>query len=117
MSIIRYVNLKQFGIFERMKIKTLSTKYAKKLERDLTNLDVILHCKKYEKDGQAAKYAFNAKIQKPVIFATDASDWDLATAVHKVMGKLERGVQKKFKTEGQKQGKIHVKESKPKRKR
>jgi ribosome-associated translation inhibitor RaiA len=116
MATTRFVNLKQFGIFERMKIKTLSTKYTKKLERDLTNLEVILHCKKYEKTGQAAKYAFNAKIQRPVIFATDASDWDLATAVHKVMGKLERGVQKKFKTEGQKQGKVHVKQSK-KRKR
>jgi len=115
MATIRFVNLKQFGIFERMKVKTLSTKYAKRLERDLPNLDIVLHCKKYEKDGDAAKYAFNAKIQRPTVFAADASDWDLTTAVHKVMGKLERGVQKKFKTEGQIQGKIHVKESKPKK--
>ena len=102
MATIRFVNLKQFGIFERMKVKSLSTKHTKKLERDLPNLDVVLHCKRYEKDGESSKYSFHAKVQRPIVFATQSSDWDLATAVHKVMGKLERGVQKKFKTEGRK---------------
>jgi len=115
MGIIRYVDLKHFGIFDRMKIKSLSTKHAKRLERDVPNLDIVVHCKRYEKDGKASKYSFHAKLQRPIVFATQASDWDLATAVHMVMGKLERAVQRKFKTEGQRQGKVHVKLMKKRR--
>ena len=115
MANTRFVDIKQFGVFERMKIKNLTGKYMKKIERDAPNLSLVLHCKKYDKEGGRAKYAFNAKLERPLVFTSNASDWDLATTLHKVMGKLETGIQKKFRTEGQKQGKIRAKQTKAKR--
>lgn len=115
MAVVKFVNLKNFDAFEVARIKTLTIRYMEKLERDLPPLfSMVLRGKKYEKEGSRVKYDFHVRLERPIL-TSHAADWDLSRALHRVMQKLEREIQKKFKTEGQKQGKIHVKESRKRR--
>lgn len=106
MADIIYSNFKTFDSFELAKVKNIVEKHATKLERDLPDLQLTFYGKKYDRAGTRVKYSFHAKIHQPKYFIAKSTDWDLATATHKVMEKLVHEVQKKFKTEGKKESRI-----------
>ena len=110
MSTVRFIGIKQFDDFEQTTITTLCTRYMEKLERDLPKeFKLAFHCKLHKKQGKQ-KYSFHGRVNTPnFLFSSEASDWDLRRTVHKVMKKLERELQHKYKTEGQPQEKLRPK--------
>ncbi|MCD4760087.1 hypothetical protein K8R33_04325 [archaeon] len=88
--------LNQFDEKEIEKIKEIvSTNYIK-IKREITG-SLILHAKKHNKDGDRAMYSFHGKIQTPDnLINAEADDWLLATALHKVMNKLQASTKHKF---------------------
>ncbi len=111
MADVRFINLRTFDATEVSRIKTIVNPYAEKLQRDIRNCSVAFYGKKYDLAGQRAKYSFHARLEGPsYLLSAHAFDWDVTIAAHKVMKKLENEMKRRFKTEGQKQGKIHVKE-------
>ena len=118
MADIRYINLRDFDATEVSRIKTVVVPYLKKLERDIHRCSLAFYGKKYDKAGDRVKYSFHARLEGPsYLLSSHAFDWDITIAAHKTMKKLHTEVQRKFKTEGQKQGKIHVKEHRRQQKR
>ncbi|MBS3144036.1 hypothetical protein J4208_00470 [Candidatus Woesearchaeota archaeon] len=111
MADVRFINLRTFDATEVSKIKTIVNPYVEKLQRDIHNCAIAFYGKKYDKAGDRVKYSFHARLEGPsYLLSAQAFDWDVNIAAHKVMKKLESEMKRRFKTEGQKQGKIHVKE-------
>mgnify|MGYP001561776779 CR=1 FL=1 len=118
MADVRFINLRTFDATEVARIKTIVLPYAEKLQRDIHNCSVAFYGKKYDKAGERAKYSFHVRLEGPsYLLSAHAFDWDVKIATHKVMKKLENEIKHKFKTDGQKQGKIHVKERERQQKR
>ncbi|MBI1972753.1 hypothetical protein HYS50_01980 [Candidatus Woesearchaeota archaeon] len=118
MAEVRFINLRTFDATEVSRIKTIVMPYVEKLQRDIRNCNVAFYGKKYDKTGERAKYSFHARLEAPsYLLSAHAFDWDVVVATHKVMKKLENEVKRRFKTEGQKRGKIHVKERPQKKRR
>ncbi len=116
MADVRFINLRTFDATEVSRIKTIVLPYIDKLHRDIRNSSVAFYGKKYDKAGERCKYSFHARLEGPsYLLSAHAFDWDVTIATHKVMKKLESEVKRRFKTEGQKQGKIHVKERRQKK--
>jgi len=111
MSTVRFIGLNTFDSTDQSIIKTLCTRYMEKLERDLNpQFKLSFHCKRYRAQGKP-KHSFHARIQMhtKLIVHSQATDWDLRRTVHKVMQKLERELQHKYKTEGQPQERLRSK--------
>lgn len=118
MADVRFINLRTFDATEVSRIKTIVNPYLQKLQRDVRNCSIAFYGKKYDKAGDRVKYSFHARLEGPsYLLSAHSFDWDVNVATHKVMKKLESEVKRKFKTEGQKQGKIHVKERRRQQKR
>ena len=97
---IQILGLDEFDELEINKIQDLANKHYDRIKRDLPG-KLVLHGKKHNKEGKRCMFSFHAKIQVPnnLINVKD-SDWDLAKALHKTLGKVENQVQNKFKTKG-----------------
>ncbi len=109
MGEVQYIGLKDFTSEESSDIKKLSLRYLEKLEHHdfPSRVHLALRCKKYSREGKP-KYSFHGRLDCPSLLLTSqASDWDLHRTLHKVMQKLEREFQHRFKTEGQPQEKFH----------
>jgi len=95
---IRIINLDEFDIEEKQIFDRLTEEYGTKFERILEKGLIILHPKKYDKDGKRARYCINLRTDIPdLIFSAEAEEWDLAKALHKVFIKLENEVKKRLK--------------------
>ena len=102
MATFRFADIKDFEKEEEEQIKEISLRYMEKLERFLSN-DFVLkfHGKKYDKEGRKAKYSFHVRIEDPsIVLSSKAFDWELHTAVRKVMEKLLNEAEHKFKKQG-----------------
>ena len=96
---IQILGLKDFSEKEQNEVLELTQRYYEKIERNLPGL-LKIHAKKHDKAGERSKYSFHAKVQLPesLINVRD-DDWILATALHKVLKKVENQVKHKFKNE------------------
>ena len=84
---------------EKEKIRTIQLieEYYPKIERQLKNvISLNIHIKIYDKGGKK-KYSIQAKLKSSInAFESNASDWDFAKTIHKVMNKLQNEVEKRF---------------------
>tara|TARA_Y100000310_G_C20072125_1_gene529881 strand:- start:56 stop:448 length:393 start_codon:yes stop_codon:yes gene_type:complete len=112
MSKVNYVGVNSLSRTEGGILKKLVMKYLKQLDRSVPKANVRFHVKLYEIGGKL-KYSFHARLSvgKDVL-SSEAVDWDLRRAVHKVMKKLLTAVEHKLHKEGQKQQKFHPKKAK-----
>ena len=97
---IQILGLDNFDDKEKERIIGLVGSHYKKIKRNLPG-KLVLHAKKYEKDGDRCKYSFHAKVQIPNnLINVNGSDWDLAKALHMSLIKVENYTKTKFKTKG-----------------
>lgn len=95
---IKIINLEEFDVEEKQIFDRLTEEYGDKLSRDLNGGLIVLHPKKYDKDGKRARYCINLRAEMPdFMFSAEAEEWDLAKALHKAFIKLENEVKKRFK--------------------
>ena len=99
---ISYKGLKKLTFDEVSIIQTLSQKYYNKFLRDFENPKLIVDIKKYDKEGNKAKYAISLRLEIPTIISSKQADWDLRRALHESFENLENAIHHKYKTEGQK---------------
>ncbi len=112
MSVVTYSGLKKLDANDASQLKTLVEHYMEKIERVFPYFDLLFHTKVHKPEGRI-KYSFHGRIDAPsVVLTSEASDWDLARTVHKVMRKLENEARKKYKIGGQKQERFHPKKAK-----
>lgn len=96
---IQILGLKDFNEKEINEINEYTERHYEKIKRDLPGV-LKLHAKKHDKTGKRAMYSFHAKVQLPTnLINVKDSDWDLHTALNKVLRKVENQVKHKFKTE------------------
>lgn len=89
-KIIHAKGVKILNEKQKQLVNRLLNEYYKKIQRQLKNeTSFEVHVKNYEKEGKAKKFSINIKAVAPTrIFEANASDWDLARAVHKVLNKI-----------------------------
>ncbi len=106
---IQYIDINKLTLSERLRLKSLTTGYAEKLDRDLP-LDsvMVIQIKLHDIEGKRKKYSLHARIDSPslLLASSRASDWDLARTVHKSMKNIENRLQHKLKLKGHKGVKI-----------
>ena len=96
---IQILGLKDFNEKEKSEVLELTQRYYEKIENNLPGL-LKMHAKKHDKTGERCKYSFHVKIQAPEnLINVKGDDWILATALHKVLKKVESQVKHKFKNE------------------
>lgn len=97
---IQFIGLNGLEKKESDIIKGLAVEYYNRVLRDLPQALLVLQVKIYKEEGKQ-KFSMHARINHPsIVLAAQAADWDLRRTVHKVMKKIERELQHKYKTEG-----------------
>lgn len=113
---IRYIDLKVLGDDEVQNVQQLTLRYYEKLQRMFPRSSLELRFKRYRKTGKRAKYSVHCRVDAPSIIArANASYWDLALTMHKVLNKVHNELEHKYKLESQ--HKPFGKESKKKRRK
>lgn len=102
--IIRYIDLKKLDEIESSVLKSLVEEYAEKLDRKLPpSAILVVQIKKHDTEGSRNKYSFHVRVEAPdLLFTAEEDDWDLKTAIHRVMKNMENRFQHKFKIKGKK---------------
>ena len=97
---IKLVGLDDFDVLEKSIINDIANKSYNKVLRDVKNAVLVLHAKKYSKDGTRNKFSIHARVEsaETLVANSEASDWKLEKALHKTMEKIENGINHKFKT-------------------
>ncbi len=104
-DIIEFVGLSDLDETEKEILNTLSTEYYQKLKRTLKNVtSLVVHIKKYKKQGTKHKFSINVRAIAPTraFESTKAADWDLARTLHKAFKDLENQIKHKLHTDDQK---------------
>lgn len=97
---IQFIGLNSLEKKESDVVRGLAVEYYDRILRDLPQALLVLNTKIYDQEGKK-KFSLHARINAPgIVLVTEAADWDLRRTVHKVMKKMERELQHKFKTEG-----------------
>lgn len=108
MAIIRTTELIQFiGVDElenedKEMVNTLANEYYDKYKTFLQNqVNLIVHVKCHDKEGNRKKYSIHARIISPTVtFESDkATDWDLARTLHKTFKNLENEIRHRLHTD------------------
>ncbi len=76
----------------------LFAEYYPKIQRKIKNMQLLkVHIKEYKKEGKGKKYSINVSIIAPTrSIKANASDWDFARTVHKVLKKIESEIESMF---------------------
>ena len=103
-DIIEFVGLRDLDESEKEVLNTLSTEYYQKLKRTLKNVtSLVVHVKKYKKQGAKQKYSVNIKAIAPTraFESTKAADWDFPRTLHKAFKDLENQIKHKLHSDEQ----------------
>ncbi len=103
-DIIEFVGLKDLDDSEKEVLNTLSTEYYQKLKTALNNVtSLVVHIKKYKKEGTRHKYSIHIRLIAPTraFESTKAVDWDFARTLHKSFKNLENQIKHKLHSDEQ----------------
>jgi hypothetical protein len=104
-DIIEFVGLPDLDEDEKRILNTLSTEYYQKIKRTLKNVtSLVVHVKKYKKQGKKHKYSLHVRAIAPTraFESTKAADWDFARTLHKAFKDLENQIKHKLHSDDQK---------------
>jgi len=100
-EIIQYVGLDQLDEKEKAILNKLSSEYHGRIKRILNNnTSLVVHIKKFKKEGKANKeHKFNITVKtvaptRP--FRAAENDWNLNTAIRAAFEKLEKELEKAY---------------------
>lgn len=107
---IIYKDIKILNDKEKIRVLDLVKRNLDKVRRDIDGKFIFIF-KKYEKEGERAKYSVNCKVDSPnIILSAHATEWDIAKVMHMLFDNLEREIQHRFKIDAQPQEKFHPKQ-------
>lgn len=113
---IRFIDLKTLDDDELQVAQRLVSKYYQKLQQMFPKSSLEIKFKKYRRTGKRSKYSVHCRVDAPSVIArANASYWDLALTMHKVLNKTHNELEHKYKLESQ--HKPFGKESRMKRQR
>lgn len=96
---IQFTGIRKLSDSEVIEIRTLSKRYLEKLTRNYKNPTLKVHIKKEDQGGSSdkrARYVIKAHLEDPSFrIASEAVEWDLASALHKAFQKLENETKKR----------------------
>jgi len=97
---IKFVGLGKTKLkpYQKYNIKKIASNETFKLQRQIKNeLDLTLHVKCHEKDGDRQKYSVHLRIEFPgQMISSSQEDWDIETALRKTFNNAKNSVKKKF---------------------
>ena len=94
---LRFINIKELNIIERLTLSTLTKQYYKKIRTFLKNAELIVRIKKYKEKGKKSKFSIHSRIIAPKLLLTSqSSDWDLKRTTHKNFKQLLKSIHSKF---------------------
>ncbi|MBW2997585.1 hypothetical protein KY349_04560 [Candidatus Woesearchaeota archaeon] len=102
MEPIQFIGLNELEDVDQQMVQTLATQYYDKIQRALKNLtSLVIHIKRYEKEGHRQKYSIHVRVIAPTkVFESskspEAATWDLASALHNAFKNLVRQIQHEF---------------------
>lgn len=96
---IQYVGLKVLTPEQARDVMQFTANAYKKLLRDFSDVQMIVHVKKYNDSGKRAKYSVHMRLVGPntVELIANRADWDLRLALNKVVDNLALEAVHKFK--------------------
>ncbi len=98
MEQIKIIGIKELNNNEAETVNRLAKEYYGKIQRAIKNItSLAIHVKTYNITGKRKQYEINVKVIAPTkTFDSKAAEWDLAKALHKVFGKVERMIEHRF---------------------
>lgn len=83
---------------EKILANKILNEYYPRIQRMLKNLTSLrLYVKEYDKGGKRHKYSFNIEVVSATQkFEANASDWDFARTLHKVLNKAMSEIEHKL---------------------
>lgn len=103
MEKIEFTGLKELGLNEQEKLKTLMYNKYKKIENLDNNLTKLkVNIKTVDKGGQRKRYILQLKAEFPSkkTFTSEVEDWLLSSTCHKAINDLKNEIEKAYEIEG-----------------
>ncbi len=101
-ELIQFIGVKELMPEEQELVSRLSTESFEKLTRILKNIEqMVVHVKRYEKEGGKAKYSLHIRLKVPtsaIIESCKSHDFDLARALHRAFDDIKTQIEHKFHT-------------------
>ncbi|MBW2969741.1 hypothetical protein KY319_01330 [Candidatus Woesearchaeota archaeon] len=101
-EVIKFVGVSQLPAEEQATVQTLTTEYYEKIKRKLHNIvNMTVHVKCYQKEGDRRKYSMHVKVAAPtqIFDSSNADDWELPRALHKSFTDILHQIQHKMHTD------------------
>ncbi len=101
-EVIQFIGVSDLPAEEQAVVNTLTTEGYEKIKRKLHNIvNMSVHVKCYQKEGNKKKYSLHVKVAAPtqVFDSSNADDWELPRAVHKAFNDIMNQIQHKMHTD------------------
>lgn len=101
-EIIQFVGISVLSADEQALISQITTENYGKIKRELQNIiNMTVHVKCYQKEGNRKKYSMHVKVAAPtrVFDSSNADDWELPKALHKAFDSIKHQIQHRLHTD------------------
>lgn len=100
-GIIQFAGMNELSPEEQETVQEITTRAYEKIQTILQNLtNFVVHIKTYKKEGERKKYSLTVRCAAPtqIFESKNASDWELARAVHKSFEDIQHQIEHKLHT-------------------
>lgn len=95
-EVIQFVGVSELDAAEQAIVNSLVTENYEKIKRKLHNIvNMTVHVKCYQKEGNRKKYSLNIKVSAPTktFDSNMADDWELPRALHKAFDNITHQIE------------------------